>query len=568
MKKLLTKDYLTILIFFLAISSVKTQDTGSFTGGFQTSANLFLRDSLIGAFNIPQYDRELIGSQTWFDLGYTQYGFDIGLRFDVFNNSNLRNPNDSYTNEEIGRWHVAKKVGKLDIRVGYIYDQIGSGIIYRAFEERPLLIDNALVGGRLIYDLGENWQLKAFTGRQRNRLREVAQTYPGTVKGSSLEGFVNLSREATDDRAGRVFTLAPGIAVVNRTLDDTTMDQMLNEIAGYATEDQVLPKYNTYAFTFFNTTSYGNFNWYIETAFKSGEAFFNPFESQQNGILGKFVKETGSVFYTSLSFAKSGLGVTLEGKRTENFDFRTNPRLGFNNGVINFIPPMNRQNTYRLNARYSPATQLLSEQAYQIDVKYRWNKKLVTSVNYSYITDLDDQKLYSEIFTEIHYKFKNRSQLKGGIQFLNYNQEIYEGKPEVPIVETIVPYVDYLHKLSRKTSIRTEIQYMMIGDDEKAEAKQDYGDWLFGQVEFSMAPHWSFVVSDMYNIDPGKSSPKDEDGEKLSLHYPRFDVYYTNKANRFSLSYIKQVEGIVCTGGICRLEPAFSGFNFSAQSSF
>lgn len=552
----------------LGITSVKAQDTGSFTGGFQTSANVFLRDSLIGAFNIPQYDRELFGSQTWFDLGYTQYGFDIGLRFDVFNNSNLRNPNDSYTNEEIGRWHVAKKVGKLDIRVGYIYDQIGSGIIYRAFEERPLLIDNALVGGRIIYDLSENWQLKAFSGRQRNRIREDAQTYPGTVKGSSLEGFVDLSREATDDKSGRIFTLAPGIAVVNRTLGDETMDQILNEIAGYATSDQVLPKYNTYAFTAFNTTTLGPFNWYIETAFKSSEAFFNPFVSQENGVLGKFVKDTGSVLYTSLSFAKSGLGITLEGKRTENFDFRTNPRLGFNNGVINYIPPMNRQNTYRLNARYSPATQLLSEQAYQVDITYRWSKKLTTNINYSNIRTLEGVKLYQEVYTAIQYKPNSKSKFIGGLQILNYNQEIFEGKPQVPIIETVVPYLDYLYKISRKKSIRTELQYMMIGDDEKAGAKQDYGDWLFGQVEFSMAPHWSFVVSDMYNIDPGKSSPKDEDGEKLSLHYPRFDVYYTHKANRFSLSYIKQVEGIVCTGGICRLEPAFSGFNFSAQSSF
>lgn len=562
------KKYLCALVFTLSISLVSAQDTGSFTGGLQTSANAFMRDSLIGAFNIPQYDRELFGSQTWLDLGYTQNGFDIGLRFDVFNNSNLRNPNDSYSHEEIGRFHVAKKIGKLDIRVGYIYDQIGSGIIYRAFEERPLLIDNALVGGRLIYDLSENWQIKAFTGRQRSRTREFNQTFPGSVKGASLEGFINLSKEATEEEPGRLLTFAPGVAIVNRTVSEGTINQILNEIAGYATQDQVKPLYNTYAFTFFNTTSFGPFNWYVETAFKSSEAFFDPFKSQANGILGKFVKETGSVLYTSLSFAKSGFGITLEGKRTENFDFRTNQRLGFNDGVINYIPPMNRNNTYRLNARYSPATQLLSEQAYQVDVSYRWNKKLSTNINFSNITTLDGQKLYQEIYTAVQYKFNRKSKLIGGLQLLDYNQDIYEGKPGVPIVETVVPYLDYLYKINRKTSIRTELQYMMIGDDEKAGAKQDYGDWLFAQVEFAVAPHWSFVVSDMFNIDPGKSSPKDENGEKLSLHYPRFDVYYTQKSNRFSLSYIKQVEGIVCTGGICRLEPAFSGVNFTAQSSF
>jgi len=108
---------------------------------------------------------------------------------------------------------------------------------------------------------------------------------------------------------------------------------------------------------------------------------------------------------------------------------------------------------------------------------------------------------------------------------------------------------------------------MDIGDDAKAGTLQDYGDWIFAQAEFSMAPHWSFVVSDMYNLNTGKLSAE-ENGEKKSLHFPRLDIYYSHKANRFSLSYIKQVEGIVCTGGICRLEPAFSGFNFTVNSSF
>ena len=134
-----------VFIFGVCTIPMHAQEQGSFTGGFQTSANFFIRDSLIGAANIPQYDRQLFGAQSWLDLGYSIAGFDLGLRFDMFNNSNLLNPNDSYTDEGIGRWHIAKKINKFDIRVGHIYDQIGSGIIYRAFEERPLLIDNPLL---------------------------------------------------------------------------------------------------------------------------------------------------------------------------------------------------------------------------------------------------------------------------------------------------------------------------------------------------------------------------------------------------------------------------------------
>ncbi|MBX9448900.1 MAG: hypothetical protein KL787_03955 [Taibaiella sp.] len=43
---------------------------------------------------------------------------------------------------------------------------------------------------------------------------------------------------------------------------------------------------------------------------------------------------------------------------------------------------------------------------------------------------------------------------------------------------------------------------------------------------------------------------------------------YSKNAHRFSLAYVKQVEGINCTGGVCRYEPAFSGLRLGITSSF
>lgn len=524
-----------------------------------------MRDSLIGAADIPQYDNELIGSQAWLDLSYAQNGFDLGLRFDMFNNSNLLNPNSSYTDQGIGRWHIAKKLDKLDIRVGHIYDQIGSGIIYKAYEQRPLLIDNALVGARLIYSLSDDWALKAFGGRQRF----LFSTYEPTIKGATLEGFINLTSEK---EGAKLFTLAPGIGVVNRTLDRPAVDDIGAAIRNYQDVDRFKLITNTYTGTIYNSLSYGPISLYTEAAFKSSEAFFDPVAllTQDVGdpVEGKWRRASGSVYYASLGYAGHGLGVTLEAKRTENFDFRADPQLSLLNGLITYIPPMNRNNTYRLNARYSPATQTLSEQAYQIDVRYRFNKAWSALVNHSNINTLEGEKLYREIYTELMYKYKRKWQVKGGVQLQDYNQDTYEVKPGVPSIETVTPYVDFLYKFTRKKSLRVEMQYMSVGEDEKAGYKQDYGNWFFFLAEYAMAPHWSFVVSDMYNASAGKNTPVDENDVKQLLHYPRFDIYYTHKANRFSLSYIKQVEGIVCNGGVCRLEPAFSGFNFSINSSF
>lgn len=558
MKKLST----LLALSFLLMSLLSAQNTGRLSGNLETNGNFFIRDSVIGAANTPQFDRQLYGAEGWLNLNYNNWGFDVGLRFDFFNNSNRFNPQRSYSDQGIGRWYIRKKIDNLDITGGYIYDQIGSGVIFRAYEERALLIDNALLGGRLIYDLTPNWKVKVFTGKQKQQFDQYAQI----VKGGSIEGYFALG-----DSLNPV-TFSPGFGIVNRTIDDATMDQLVAEVGTYIPSERIKLRYNAYAYTLNNTLTYGPFNLYLEGAYKTREAMFDDFEPRtivtpdsSYAVLGKFISKTGSLLYGSVGYSGDGFGITVEAKRTENFRFRSSPFLRLeklNDGLIAFLPPMTRINTYRLTGRYNAATQELGEFAYQIDARYALNKQWSFYANFSNINFLDDAntQLYQEIFTEIQYKPNRKWQLLAGLQRQQYNQEIYESKPKAPLVETITPYADVLYKITSKKAIRFELQYMST--------EQDYGSWAFGLAEFSIAPHWTFTVSDMYNIDPGKNSPVDENGEKIKAHYPRFDVFYTHKANRFSLSYIKQVEGVVCSGGICRLEPAFNGVRLTVNSTF
>ena len=540
------KQYALLLFFFIAHENLASQndtnkDINYLSGSLQANGNFYIRDSAIGAANIPQYDRQLVGADAWLNLQYNRAGFDVGVRMDIFNNSQLLNPKASYSATGIGRFYVKKRMDKLTIYGGYIYDQICSGIIFRSYEERPLGIDNALVGLNLTYQLKENWQVKAFSGRQKQQF----DLYKSTLNGFNTEGYVSIKNIA----------LAPGFGVVHRNLDDETVNQLINALATYSKADSIGAKFNTYAFTAYNTLSAGKWTWYVEAAHKTPEALFDPFAVKINrdGSLteGKFINRSGSIVYSNLGFATEGLGVTLEGKLTRGFTFRTTPFATLNRGTINFLPPMSRQNTYRLTARYVPATQELGEKALQLDVKYAPKESINIDFNMSNIQNWDHELLYRELFLSVLLK-NEKAQTTIGIQHQNYNQRIYEVKPKVENVKTLTPFVEYLYKLSDKKALRLEAQYMAT--------QQDYGTWLFALAEYSVAPNWIFTVSDMYNVQPKKTAK--------ALHYPTLSAAYTQGANRFSLAYVKQVEGVVCTGGICRLEPAFSGFRLTVSSAF
>ena len=542
--------------FILTTCSLHAQDQGVFSGDLEIGANFFMDDPEIGATNTPQYDNQLIGIEGWMNLAYAYKGFDVGMRFDLYNNSNLQNPNGSFNGAGIGRWYINKKVDKLDITAGFIYDQIGTGIIYRAYEERPLFIDNSLVGFRLAYDLGENWLLRGFGGKQKNPLGLNSEVdnlkliHGANVKGLALDGFIQPKNSK--------IALAPGFGIVNRTLTDATISTLQNITSFYLGKDrdQIELKYNTYALSLHNRLTAGAVSWFVEGAYKTESTIFDPFDlkTDANGITspGQYVNHDGTFLYSSLSYAKKGLGIVLEVKHTSQFSFRTDPTLTMTNGMINFLPPMNRENTYRLTARYAPAAQDFGEFAVQGDVRYSPNNKLSFNVNFSNVVDQDDNLLYREIYGEMLLKKARKYRWLAGLQVIEYNQRVYEGKPELEEnVQAVTPFMEYLLKIDRRKSLRIEAQYM--------NTEQDFGSWVFVLAEYGMAPHWVFTVSDMYNIDPKKTD---------KIHYPTVGVAYSRKSNRLALSYVKQVEGIVCAGGVCRLEPAFSGFKFSVNSTF
>ena len=107
---------------------------------------------------------------------------------------------------------------------------------------------------------------------------------------------------------------------------------------------------------------------------------------------------------------------------------------------------------------------------------------------------------------------------------------------------------DLLYKWTPTISTRMELQYLATKDDQ--------GDWMAGLLEFNLAPHWSVFASDMWNHGSTK------------LHYYNAGVSFTISHLRVAAGYGRYRAGFICSGGVCREIPAYTGANLTLTSSF
>ena len=534
------------LLFLAVLASSRIFAQGTFSGDLMMNMNFFQRDTNIKASGNPLYDNYLSGSNAWLNLRYSINGFTFTARADAFNNSNLKNPTAANSDFGLGAWSITKDMKDLSITVGSIYDQVGSGLMFRSYEDRGLLIDNALVGIELKYKLTDNIQLKGFTGQQKNNFQVANNRYGPIIKGFNAEG---------DFGKGEAH-FVPGVGILNRTIDGATMN---NIVASINAQDPVSsrfePMYNTYVGCLYNTFVYKGFSWYVEGDYKSHEAI--------KRLDNRLYDLPGDVEYTTINYGRKGIALNLSGKRTNNFVMRTSPNELLLNGMLNRQPVIADIRPERLMARYTPASQDISEMATKANLLISPND--VTSFNLTYcnINTLDNVKLFREAYFEANYQGFKLWVIQFGTQYMEYNTTIYQSH-EASTLFAITPFTEVTYRINDTKSIRCELQYMST--------KQDYGSWAFAMLEYNFAPKWSISASDMYLINPNNNydNPNYTGAgfSQKSNHYYNFFAAYTKGANRFSLAYVKQVDGINCSGGVCRYEPAFSGMKASITSSF
>ena len=548
-----------------ALGQTKDSDKGQFSGNLLLTYQKYVRDDSIGA-NTKVYKENTASADAWLFMQYRIKGYSFVLRYDAFNNSPLLDPQSAYTNHGIGFWQINKNIDKLDITMGSFYDQFGTGILFRAYEQRQIGIDYAIQGMRLKYNLNDKWAIKGFAGNQKGNIKNRFGFANQVISGLNIEGNLGLG---TDSKYG---DLQVGASAVNRTLDRETMDRLVSTINTYELADRFYPKFNVYGGNAYLTYTKDNFSWTVEGNVKSKEAIMEDDS--------KFHLTGGKVLYTSMSWGKGGwnlgkqsasIGLNVQARHVDHFSFRTAPTENLLNGLVSYLPSMTRQNTYRLLSRYNAPGQAMGEDGIQGEIEFKPRKGTQIFFNGSYVQTLasngklnqatglkEAEKLFSENYLEVVQKIGKHNKMKLGVQRIVYNQTRYESEPEYVPVKTITPFGEWLHTMNQGKSLRVEWQYL--------NTKNDQGSFANLMIEMFVKKNLSVAVADMVNVAPHRYE-RMIIANKV-LHYPTFFVGYTEKNTVFTLAFLKQQQGVNCSGGICREEPAFSGVRFTVSSNF
>jgi hypothetical protein len=173
-----------ILLFLLPIT-VFSQVNSNFSGGFESNTQWYLNDKgLKDEFNNPtSRPDEPLRSNNYLFINYNYKNWSAGIQVEAYEQNALLNLNPKYNGTNVATYFIQYKSEKLDITAGYFYEQFGSGLLLRSWEDRALGINNALRGLRVIYKPTNFITIKSLYGQQRTGF-DVAES---KIYGSDVE---------------------------------------------------------------------------------------------------------------------------------------------------------------------------------------------------------------------------------------------------------------------------------------------------------------------------------------------------------------------------------------------
>ncbi|MDD3664802.1 MAG: DUF6029 family protein [Bacteroidales bacterium] len=565
------KIQFTFTLLLSLISSVSFAQEmlqgGTVSGNFQIDGQYYFEDKQLGVYADSMAGKRY-GFNGFGNLTYTNGNFSAGMRFESYLPP-LTGFNSELEGSNIANWYADYKNELIQITVGNFYEQFGSGLILRSYEEWSLAYDNSLKGIRVKLNPIKGLSLKGLVGYHRYYWIPYENGNRGLVRGADAELYLN---DLIPDMQESKTKVILGGSFVSK------FEKMSSKriTRGDSIFEYKLP-YNVAAIAGRLNIIHGGWNFMSEYAHKSN----NP--SAANG----YIYKDGQALYSTLSWSTKGIGVMLGAKRIDNMSFKSKMTVEGGDALdINFLPPLAKQHQYSFATMYPFSSQPAGEMAYQAQVDFKIPKGTLggkygtqVSINYSQINNIKkeeikngipvdstgtlgysspfftfgDELYYSDFSVFVTRKFDKTIKANLGYIYQEYNKDVLTGhKNEYPNVLSSIFIADVTVRLNQKHAVRFENQWLLTN--------QDKGNWSAFTVEYTIAPKWFMSVGDEYNY--GNDNPDQR------LHYYLVSAGYTQGSTRIAMNYGRQREGLLCIGGVCRNVPAANGLTLTITSSF
>ena len=544
---------INILIFILLTTILTAQENTYISGSFESNSQLLQDDNGLN-FNAPS---DNFRSNNYFQLDFQNGKILYGVQFESYLPSALLGYSDVFSNNsEIAQYYLKYQNEKNEITIGSFYEQFGNGLIFRAWEDRQLGINNSIMGISYKYYPFENIEFSIIHGKQR-----VGFDYSNSVI-SGINSDYNLNKLLKSKK----LDISVGLGFINRLQN---LDAGFNE-----------PKNVNVLGGRFNMF-YDKFYFNLEVAKKNSDVLAN-----ENIILSQR-KYDGTAIQLDLGYSRKGLGINTSLRRLENFNFYSDKLAEgniYNQQTISFTPALTKQQDYLLtniyvyNAQPRLVVNNLEKRAGEIgvqnDIFYTFDKeslpgkfKTKLALNFSYWGSLEttfneDQsyetsflgtgkKYYRDFNLEIKNKWNRKTSSIITLLDLSIDKGVTLGGPVgvQGFINAKVGVIEINRIDQKNRNNRFVVQHLW--------SKEDRKDWLGFVYELAVSNNVNLFVSDIWNY-----------GNDNDIHYYNLGGSFSKGATRLGFNYGRQRGGLICVGGVCRFVPESNGFNLNLSHSF
>ena len=370
---MIRKILLSLTVLCTSIICFAQDNSGEFHGDFDLNMQSYQEDKLIGA----EAADEIILNNSYLNINYRKGKFTTGLRYESYLNA-LADYDPEFKGNGIPYRYATYSIDGLEITAGNYYEQLGSGLIFRSYEEKSLGIDNAMDGVRLKYSPLKGMYLKTFIGKSRTHFTYADGIFRG------VDGEINVNDLFSCETKTKAIV---GGSFVSRYQErENLIFKIPQNVSAYASRLNIIHR---------------GLNYYGEYAYKINDPANLLTASSMNYA-------SGNAFTQSITFSKKGFGVIAEMHRTDNMTFKSDRDKDGKAYLINYIPTLSKPHAYSLLALYPCATQTDGEFGMQFDVFYKTKKGSMLGGKYG---------------TKFNFNYSRINALNGGNSFLNDHAE-------------------------------------------------------------------------------------------------------------------------------------------------